>query len=206
MTTLGKLKTTWRDKNITLKYKTDFHAHCPPPPPPPNLPLYMHPHRTATEKDTSDGKWDATVTSLASHTRTMSQTEWCTVWSTTLALMMTSSQQWRTGNSNSSATWQDLVALQRPFPREQWRSRERGRQRKECRGMDRETTCRVPSNGTQPQQMKKTCAQLVRTAPQQLHRKLRQQAKPANVKMVVSNIRCDTWIWPVHSRCLSSGL
>ena len=82
--------------------------------------------------------------------------------------------------------------LAKTVPQEQWRSRERGRQRKQCRGMDRETTCRGPSNGTQPQQMEETCAQLVRMAPQQLHRKLREQAKPANVKMVVSNIRCDT--------------
>ena len=29
MTALGKLKTVWRDKNITLKYKTsDFYARC----------------------------------------------------------------------------------------------------------------------------------------------------------------------------------
>ena len=35
MTTIGKLETTWWDKNITLKYKTYFYARCHPPLPPP---------------------------------------------------------------------------------------------------------------------------------------------------------------------------
>ena len=56
MTALGKLKTTWKDKNITLKYKIDFYARC-------LISFYilplsvrnMDPQSRATEEDTSDG-------------------------------------------------------------------------------------------------------------------------------------------------------
>ena len=48
-----------------------------------------------------------------------------------------------------------------------------------CRGMDRGTTCRDPGTGTQPQlqQMEETGAQLVSTAPRQIHHELREQGK-----------------------------
>ena len=173
MTTLVKLKTIWRDKNITLKYRSDFYVHCFFPS------SFTHVKHRPSLQSYRGGykrwKWDATVTSWALHTKTMSQMKRCAVQSTTTLALMKTSQQWKTRNSNGSATSQDLVASQRPFFKEQWRGREAeetidGQQR----GMDRETISWDPGTGTQLQQMEETGAQLVKIVPWWLHCELRE--------------------------------
>ena len=80
-------------------------------------------------------------------------------------------------NSNGSATSQDLVASQRNNGGQEKERQTEETMDRQCRGTDRETTCRDPGTGTQPQQMEETGAHLVGMAPQCLRHKLRELDK-----------------------------